>query len=243
MEEAERVFGETMADRAFRAISDAILSGELPPGAKISEPELARRLGTSRGPLREAMRRLQERRLVTSSPRQGSRVVELTAAVLSEIFTVREALEGIAAREAAKTITDDEIATLRALLRSHEAQLDSGNNAVYAQGSADADFHFAIARCSRNQTLISLLCDEYYQLIRLYRQQHQLVSGRARRAFVEHGRILDALADRDPDLAELMMRRHVAASRLSMEQSLRARSAREGQVVAMAGRTRRNTGA
>lgn len=228
---------ETIAHRVFYQLSEAILSGELPPGSKIREPELARKLGISRGPLREAIRRLQERKLVTSSPRLGARVVVLTPALLREIFIVREALEGIAAREAAKTITDEEIANLRALLKAHEKQFSEGNSPIYMQGLADADFHFAIVRCTRNQTLITLLCDEYYQLIRLYRQQHRLVSGRARRAFVEHCRILDALADRDADLAELLMRRHVAASRAGMEQSMRELEARQEKPAKSRGRS------
>ncbi|MFK8250618.1 GntR family transcriptional regulator [Ancylobacter terrae] len=214
----------TLADRMFAVISEAIVRGELKPGAKISEPELARRYGISRGPLREAMHRLQERRLVTRTPHFGARVVELSPATLAEIFTVREALEGMAAREAARRITDPEIEHLRGLLRAHEAQFADAGTDSYAQGASDEDFHFAIARFSRNELLISLLCGEYYQLIRLYRSQHKSVAGRARRAFIEHGRIVEALADRDPDLAEMLMRRHVVAARQGMEEAM-ARSA------------------
>lgn len=216
----DEVADETLADRVFGLLSEAIIKGELRPGAKISEPEIARRYGVSRGPLREALRRLQERKLVTRAPHLGARVVELSPATLAEIFTVREALEGIAAREAALRITPDEVEYLRALLRSHEPQFATSDTASYSQGSADEDFHFAIARFSRNSMLISLLCDDYYQLIRLYRSQHKSVAGRAKRAFVEHCRIADALADGDPELAELLMRRHVSAARRSMESRL-----------------------
>lgn len=227
----------TIADRAFSAISNAILSGELPQGSKISEPELSRKLGISRGPLREAIRRLEERKLVTSLPRLGARVVELTPARLSEIYTIREALEGISAREAARHITAEEIENLRSLLRAHGEQLERADGSMYAQGLADDDFHFAIARYSRNETLFRLLCDEYYQLIRLFRQQHKVVSGRARRAYVEHCRILDALADHDCDLAELLMRRHISAARQGMEQTFAAAAA--AAVVDLRSRARR----
>src|ERR1700736_964147 len=97
-EEAER----TLAQQLFRQISDAIISGDLPAGAKLSEPILARHYGVSRGPLREALNRLQERRLVTRSPHVGARVATLSAQVLEETFVVREALEGMAARQAAE---------------------------------------------------------------------------------------------------------------------------------------------
>jgi len=228
----------TIADRAFSVISNAILSGELEQGAKISEPELSRKLGISRGPLREAIRRLEERKLVTSLPRLGARVVELTPARLSEIYTIREALEGISAREAAKHATADEIEHLRDLLRAHGEQLEKADGSNYTQGLADDDFHFAIARCSRNETLFGLLCEEYYQLIRLFRQRHKVVSGRARRAYVEHCRILDAIADHDSDLAELLMRRHIDAARQGMEQVFAAATV-EAKVVDMRSRSRR----
>src|SRR5580693_4913743 len=88
----------TLAEQMFSRLSAAILAGELAPGAKISEPALAKQYGVSRGPLREALHRLQERKLITRSPNQGPRVVRPSAAALAELFVVREALEGMAAR-------------------------------------------------------------------------------------------------------------------------------------------------
>lgn len=210
---------ETIADRVFRAIGDAIITGRIASGSKLSEPELARRFGISRGPLREAIRRLEERRLVTRSPRLGARVVTITREMMSETFAVREVLEGLAAREAARNVTDEEIAELRRLLDLHREQIEGGSGA-YAQSGADEDFHFAIVKYSRNTNLFHLLCDEYYQLIRLYRFQHAIVRGRAQRAFVEHTRIADAIADRDADLAEMLMRRHIRASHDNMIKAL-----------------------
>ncbi len=208
----------TLADKMFELLTEEIVSGALPPGSKISEPELARRHGVSRGPLREALRRLQERKLVTRSPRFGARVAEMSAETFAEIFTIREALECIAAREAAIHITKEEVAHLRSLVLAREGQLAASDTALYPQGPEDEDFHFAIARFSRNRLLISLLCDEYYQLLRLYRLRHGGEARRARRALVEHSRLVDALADGDGELAELLMRRHITATRKSMEE-------------------------
>jgi len=231
----------THADRVFQQLRDAILSGVLLPGAKISEPELARRFGISRGPLREAIRRLQERRLVTRLPRLGARVTRLSAEALSEIFMVREALEAMAAREAAKRITEDEIAHLRSLLTAHEAEFERPEGERLPHAPADEDLHFCIVRCSRNQTLIDLLCGEYYQLIRLHRAQQKTILGRSRRGFIEHCRIVDALADHDAELAELLMRRHVAAARVSLEQDI-AKAAAESVVVQGRKRARKEPG-
>lgn len=207
----------TVADRILNQLSEAILRGELRPGSKLSEPELARRLGTSRAPLREAIGRLEERKLVTRAPHVGARVVELTTDKVQEIFVVREALEGIAAREAATRMTDAEIAHLWLILNRHETCLDEGTFDIEDfQGGPDDDFHLFIVRCSRNEMLINLLCGEYYNLIRLCRRQQRRIAGRIQRSIIEHRRIADALADRDAELAELTMRRHVAAARAGL---------------------------
>jgi DNA-binding GntR family transcriptional regulator len=218
MGRAQLVQELTTADRLLDLLSEAIVSGEMAPGAKISEPELAARFGTSRAPLREAIRRLEERKLVTCIAHQGARVTVLSPARIREVYLVREVLEGAAAREAAARMSPEDLAELYRLLETHEARIAS--NDVYLQGAADDDFHFRIIRASGNATLISLLLDEYYLLIRMFRRQLGQVGGRARRALFEHRRIADALADRDGDLAELLMRRHIAAARDSIERSL-----------------------
>jgi DNA-binding GntR family transcriptional regulator len=211
----------TLAEQVFRRLSAAILAGELAPGAKISEPALAKQYGVSRGPLREALHRLQERKLITRSPNQGPRVVKPSAAVLAELFMVREALEGMAARLAATNATDAEIAGLRAGVTESAA----GPNGTPDAGAElderyDQDFHFSIAQCSRNPMLIELLCAELYPLLRLYRGQLPLVRPRRRPAVIEHERIVSAIEDRDPELSELLMRRHIAAARLRRETAL-----------------------
>jgi len=116
---------KTLADRVIDHLTQAILSGELQPGTRISEPKLAKQLGVSRGPLREATRRLQERMLLTHTPRQGVRVVELSREVLHEVCTIREALEGVAAREAAMNITDEEAIELTEVIERHRRLLES----------------------------------------------------------------------------------------------------------------------
>lgn len=200
----------TLADQAYEALAGSIISGELPPGARMLEVEMAERFGMSRGPLREAMRRLEERRLVERISQRGVRVVRLTGARLRGIYQVREALEGMACRLAAQNMTDEEIAGLRAMLDAHEVIVRERGD--YSQNQQDWDFHDRIARGSRNETIVSLLCDDLYQLLKVYRNQHRSKPGRARRALEEHRRILGALEDRDPEMAELMMRRHIGAA-------------------------------
>lgn len=206
----------SLTDQLFEHLSEAIVIGALVPGAKLSEPRLAAHYGVSRGPLREAIRRLEERKLVTRAPRQGVRVVVPTPVDALALFNIREVLEGLAARMAAENATPEEIQRLRSMLADHRAALSRSNAMVYWQATANTDFHFMVARIGRNKHLFDLLCGEYYTLFRLYRMQHRIVPGRAQRALVEHERIVDAIADRDPELAELLMRRHVSAARQSL---------------------------
>lgn len=205
-----------LTDQLFDQLSEAIVLGTFAPGSKLSEPKLAAQYGVSRGPVREAIRRLEERKLVTSAPRQGVRVVVPTPQDALELFTIREVLEGLAARQAAINATDAEIEELKAMLAKHRDSLSKPDAMVYWQATANSDFHFMVARIGRNQQLFHLLCGEYYTLFRLYRMKHRIVPGRAQRALTEHIRIVDAIADRDGDLAELLMRRHIASARAGL---------------------------
>jgi DNA-binding GntR family transcriptional regulator len=214
-EPAPDVPERTLAEQLFRRISEAIIHGDFPAGSKISEPALAIKYGVSRGPLREALYRLQERRLVTRIPHVGARVATLSSNVLQEIFIAREALEGMAAHEAARNGTVEEIAAIRAIhdsyVRTHEAGVSDPRS--YIRGTADADFHYLVAQASHNPTLISLLCSDLDLLLRFYRSRLRDLTGRVPRILVEHARIVEAIEERDSAMAELHMRRHIAAAR------------------------------
>ena len=207
----------TLAEQIYLRLSAAILSGELAPGMKISEPVLARQYGVSRGPLREALHRLQERKLITRSANQGPRIVEPSPESLAELFVVREALEGMAARLAALHASDEQIAQLRRLVAAPVMQ-DGADTDHF--GHSDRDFHVTIAQCTANPMLTDLLCAELYPLLRLYRGLPAGVPIRSRRALLEHERVVAAIEDRDADLAELLMRRHIAAARIRREAAL-----------------------
>lgn len=211
----------TLADRVCDQIATAIVKGDIAPGQKISEPELARNYGISRGPLREAIRRLEGWRLVERKPHVGARVVELTAHELIEIYRVREALEGMACRQAADEMPQDEIDALRALLDEHEAGVDQLDGRSYFQKEGDLDFHYRIVQGSRNGKLLELLGGDLYHLVRMYRYQFSVSSSRPKRALKEHRQIVDAIEARDPELAEMLMRRHISNARKNIEGKLK----------------------
>ncbi|MCU7923118.1 MAG: GntR family transcriptional regulator [Candidatus Thiodiazotropha sp. (ex Dulcina madagascariensis)] len=210
----------TLTDRLFDTLQRAIVEGEIPSGSKISEPELARRHGVSRGSLREAIGRLEARKLVERKPNLGARVVTLSYEQLIEIFQVREALEGMAARLAAQNMSDQEIEALQALLEAHGEQIEEQHGLAYFQKQGDLDFHYRIVQGSKNHQLIGLLCDDLYHLLRMYRYQFGMRSKRSRQAYDEHHYLLNAIVARDGEMAELLMRQHIRASRRNVERML-----------------------
>ena len=134
------VDAETLSENVFRRIQAAIVRGDIAPGSKISEPELARTYGISRGPLREAIHRLEGQRLLVRVPHVGARVVSLSHAELVELYEIRESLEGMACRLAAERMTDDEIQELRHVLETHERDSAFQAGVGYYQQEGDFDF-------------------------------------------------------------------------------------------------------
>jgi DNA-binding GntR family transcriptional regulator len=219
----------TLADSVCEQIVTAIVIGEIPPGQKISEPELAKTYGISRGPLREAMRKLEALRLVERKPHIGARVVNLSAKELIEIYRVREALEGMACRLAAENMPQDEIDSLRDLLDEHEQSIDQLDGRSYFQKEGDLDFHYRIVNGSKNAKLLEFLGGDLYHLVRMYRYQFSVSSSRPKRALKEHRQIIDAIESRDPELSEMLMRRHIGAARKNVEDKLNAATESRGE--------------
>lgn len=204
----DRIAVSSIANEAFHKLTQAIVSGEFAPGQRLSEAELARRFGISRGPIREALGRL-EGKLVTRMPRVGVSVINLSSTKLINLFAVREALEGMAARLAAERITDAEIRALNDLLEHHGENLDVATGAAYYQAVHDDDFHFNIVRAARNDQLEYVLLEELYFQLKLYRYRLSSKPGRSLKALKEHRSIVETLTRRDPDAAEAAMRLHI----------------------------------
>ncbi len=216
--EAEVASVMTLPDRVFEQLQTAIVKGEIPPGSKISEPELAKTYGVSRATVREAIGRLEARHLLVRSPNLGARVTSLSFEELLDIQVVRESLEGTACRLAAQNMTGEEIAELRELLALHERNIEMDRGLSYFQQEGEFDIHFRIMQGSRNRKLMGILGGELYHLIRMYRYQFSALSARPRQALKEHHRIVDAIEERDGELAELLMRRHIVAARKRIEE-------------------------
>lgn len=196
-----RVFREEIREQLI----EDILSGELPPGARIVEIRLAQQFGVSQGPVREALRDLELFGFVVSSPFRGTQVRKISTDDLLEIYPIRAALEGVAARTAALLIDDATLAHLEQLIAAMREAAARDDH----RGEADADhaFHHAIVKASGNHML-----EHVWQTMRLsittcvtYSVTHRSLHEIAERHVV----VLDALRARDPDRAEAAMRRHI----------------------------------
>jgi DNA-binding GntR family transcriptional regulator len=194
---------ENIAER----LRSAILSGELEPGAKLIETDLAERFGTSRGPIREAIRELAREGLVTELPRRGTLVSTLTAHDLSEVYAVRQALEVAAGRVVIARAADDE---LRAL-ETHLSALESAPpGAGYLdQAVHDLAFHrglVALARNERMSTMYEQMLTQTMLLLRTAALENPALRTDLRRA--AHRDILRALLDRDESAARAAIEAH-----------------------------------
>lgn len=215
VERPERTLTEQLTDR----LREAVISGELPAGSKLSEPKLAKLYQTSRGPIREAIRRLEVMQLVQHVPHEGVRVVSLDYANMVDLYHVREVLEGKAAALAANNMSSAAIDRLGELLELHKRhQQETGN---YMQADGDFDFHYQVIKGSGNAMLIRQLTEELYSLIRMYRRQFSLMHSRSEVALREHEQIFYAIESRDEGLAEMVMRRHIVRARKEIESRIR----------------------
>ncbi|MCL4402216.1 MAG: GntR family transcriptional regulator [Acidobacteria bacterium] len=196
-----------LRDDAYRAIREGIISGRFSPGGSLREEWLASELNVSRTPLREALRKLSEAGFVEYSPHRGTRVVQLTPAYIREVFLIREALEGVAAREAARNIDGAGLLSLR---ETFESLRPGFARQAAESGAADAgdgihDVVFSLCAGGPLERLRSI----YSGQVRWFQRMASAVEGRRLRAFREHESVLSALEARDPEWAECAMRAHI----------------------------------
>ena len=208
---------QTLAEKVFSELATAIVRGELAPGERLSEKALVDRYGGSRAPMREAIQKLEARNLVVRIPHAGARVVSLSLAELRDIYEVRLELESMACRLAATRMTEAEIRDLSELLEDHARSIEADQGMAYYQKSGNLDFHYRIIEGSKNHRLHQMLCGDLYHIVRMYRYRTSTSNERPQQALQEHQRIVEAIAARDAELAELLMRRHIQASLTNLE--------------------------
>jgi DNA-binding GntR family transcriptional regulator len=182
-----------------------IVEGSYPPGSRIVETRVAQELGVSQGPVREALRDLEQLGCVVHEPYRGCSVRAFSASELLDAFPVRAALEALAARLAAERITDEELDELDEHLGRMRAAARRGD--AHDQSQANASFHATIVRAARNSTL-----ERQWRLLEPFSRTYLTVS----RPGIDlvhlsdrHVPILDALRRREPDAAADAMHDHL----------------------------------
>jgi DNA-binding GntR family transcriptional regulator len=194
-----------VADNVHVALRDAILSGALPPGSRLSIPLLAQRFEVSRSPVREAVQRLVQDGLATEQPHRGAGVAELDPTELLPLYEVREMLEGLAARLAARNASPSDLAEMRSAYDSHAEALEHGRYADHVP--LDLAFHARLRDAAHNSELARSLERVQGRIaIAILGGNPQAWS---RQAIVEHCAILEAVLDRDGDAAESAARAHI----------------------------------
>jgi DNA-binding GntR family transcriptional regulator len=215
----------TAVDAVYEVLRRSILDGELPPGHRLRSDVLANELKVSRTPVREALRKLETEGLVDAS-RSGLVVRQSSEEDLVEIFYLREALEGMAARLAAENATRAEIDELHALFEDMEAVAARGDIALVRK--LTGEFHLLVCRASHNKRLIQSL-QGLLDHVRQAQSSTLYMPGRPADALKEHRALLRAIAKRDPDLAETLARQHRRKT-LDLRRKMLREQARQNRV-------------
>lgn len=195
-----------LRDVVFNTLRQAILRGELKPGERLMEIQLANKLGVSRTPIREAIRKLELEGLVLMIPRKGAEVAEITEKNLRDVLEVRRALEELAVRLTCERITAEQIEELKVTAREFETATKS--NDVTKIAEADVKFHDVIYMATDNQRLIQLLNNLREQMYR-YRVEYLKRKEVYPKLMQEHEEIIGAISAGRKDDACLMVCEHV----------------------------------
>ncbi len=214
--------GLSSAQAAYALLIAEIESGRLPPGSRLLEVELAGRLGISRTPVREAIKRLETQGLVSHEPNQGAVITKLDHARTVELYIVREVLEGVAARLAATSATQEELDILRITMEDDWKYVDRPEKLV----ARDRLFHKQIQLTARNHFLNDILDNMRISQI-LMTGTTLAVKARPSALLEEHQAIIDAILARDADRAEASARHHVRQA-FAMRLRLYANQQRDG---------------
>lgn len=208
------------AEAAYAVIREGILSGEFARGERLREEELAARVGVSRTPVREALRRLDAEGLIDFTPNRGARVTAWSERELEDLYEARALLESYGAKLAAQRATPEELDHLARVADEMQALAEQGPGAADQLTTLNSDFHRSIVRASRNSQLDSMVRG-IMDMPLVYRTFQRYSPRRLRAAQFHHQELVEALRARDGDWAESVMRTHILAARTTVLQSVR----------------------
>ncbi len=196
-----------LRDVVFNTLREAILRGDLVPGERLMELQLAAKLGVSRTPIREAIRMLEQEGLAITIPRKGAIVAGMTEKDMQDVLEIREALEELSVQVACDKITDEEIAKLRESMEKFETSLKSGD--IKRMAETDVEFHDVIYQATDNPKLINMLNNLREQMYR-YRVEYLKNPSNHEQLLQEHEAIYRGIMKKDKDAVTEMIRRHIS---------------------------------
>lgn len=196
----------TIAEQIAGSIREAIAQGRIPPAARLFEVSLAREMGTSRAPVREALSQLEREGLVVKEPNRGARVVELTEEIVREVASLRGLLEGFAASLAAARLSTSQFATLDGTVKDMDRAVRQGEYARLVE--LDYQFHDFICRGSGHRTLYETW-STISGKVRLYLSTTNLMYRNLKLVVQGHGEIVTALRSRDAARAHRAIQEHL----------------------------------
>ncbi|PQZ24497.1 GntR family transcriptional regulator [Ochrobactrum vermis] len=215
-----------LADQAYDAIIDLILSYQLRLGERTSVAQLAERLSLGRTPVKEAIARLQAEGLLSVAGRSGTTVREIDVTTARQLFALRRNLEGFAVEDAVRFVTEKDLQDLRLLLAQLQWSPDPSSN-LYQMAAryvrSNVRFHATIVRCARNATLDRLYGQVQMQAqIVIYLYHLGSDHGAMDKKYQEHAAILAALEQRDAATLRQLLESHAVATEESVVKSLDA---------------------
>lgn len=202
----------SLADQVFEKLENDIIQGVYPRGEILTELKLVDQLGVSRTPIRDALRRLEQERLIEDTGK-GSRVVGITEEDLEDIMNIRQRIEGLAAYYAAKNMTPEGLAELTHIVDLQDFYFDKGDAEQLRQ--VDEQFHDLICYLSKRTVIMDTLIP-LHRKTRRYRRISMEDWSRTVNTRKEHKAIFDAMASGDADLAESLMAKHIENAKKHM---------------------------
>ncbi|MEG0813026.1 MAG: GntR family transcriptional regulator [Clostridium sp.] len=195
-----------LRDVVFNTLRQAILKGELAPGERLMEIQLAEKLGVSRTPIREAIRKLELEGLVLMLPRKGAEVAKISEKSLKDVLEVRRSLEELAIELACQRMSESDLQNLEKAETAFQEAVKGGRSMEIAE--TDENYHDVIYNCTKNSKLVQILNNLREQMYR-YRLEYIKDEDKRRILLIEHEKILKALRGRHVAEAKNAMREHI----------------------------------
>lgn len=207
-----------LRDVVFNTLREAILKGELKPGERLMELQLAAKLGVSRTPIREAIRMLEQEGLAVTIPRKGAEVARMTEKDMQDVLQIRDALDELAASIASEQITPEELEDLKCAMHEFEESTKTGDIKRIAE--TDVKFHDIIYHATRNPKLENMLSNLREQMYR-YRVEYLKDEKNYPVLFREHSQIVEGLCAKDKEKVTIAMHRHVENQAAAVKEMIR----------------------